>query len=146
MNYRLIRNILGWLLLFECGFMLVPAITAIVYGESQLWYFLLTMLLCGGIGGLIVWKKPPNPVLYAREGFVIVALSWIVLSLFGALPFFLSGSIPNYVDALFETVSGFTTTGASILTAVEPLPKCILMWRSFTHWVGGMAHKQNITI
>ena len=118
--------------------MLVPAVTAIVYGESQLWYFLLSMLLCGGIGGLFVWKKPKDPVLYAREGFVIVALSWIVLSLFGALPFFLSGCIPNYVDALFETVSGFTTTGASILTAVEPLPKCMLMWRSFTHWVGGM--------
>ncbi len=138
MNYRMIRNILGWLLLFECGFMLVPTVTGILYGESQIWCFLVTMLLCGGFGGLFVWKKPQNSALYAREGFVIVSLSWIVLSLFGALPFFLSGCIPNYVDALFETVSGFTTTGASILTAVEPLPKCMLMWRSFTHWVGGM--------
>ena len=138
MNYRMIRNILGWLLVFECGFMLVPAVTALVYRESQVVYFLLTMVLCGGIGGLLVYRKPQNSVLYAREGFIIVALSWMVLSLFGALPFFLSGCIPNYVDALFETVSGFTTTGASILSDVESLPRCMLIWRSFTHWVGGM--------
>ncbi len=138
MNYRMIRNILGWLLLFECGFMLVPAVTALVYREAQIWYFLATMLLCGGLGGLCVLKKPKNSTLYAREGFVIVSLSWLILSLFGALPFCISGCIPNYVDALFETVSGFTTTGASILSDVESLPKCMLMWRSFTHWVGGM--------
>jgi trk system potassium uptake protein TrkH len=96
------------------------------------------MLLCGGIGALCVRRKPKNAVLYAREGFVIVSLSWIVLSLFGAIPFCLSGTIPNYVNAVFETVSGFTTTGASILPEVESLPKCMLMWRSFTHWVGGM--------
>ncbi len=138
MNYRMIRNILGWLLLFEAGFMAVPLITGICYRESALWYFLLTMLLCASIGGLCILKKPKDSSLYAREGFVIVSLSWIALSLFGAIPFFLSGAIPNYLDAVFETVSGFTTTGASILTAVEPLPKCMLMWRSFTHWVGGM--------
>lgn len=138
MNDRMIRNILGWLLIFECGFMLVPAVTAIVYGERELWYFLMTMFFCGSLGGLLVMKKPEKSVLYAKEGFIIVALSWIILSLFGALPFFLSGCIPNYVDALFETVSGFTTTGASILTEVESLPKCMLIWRSFTHWVGGM--------
>ena len=138
MNYRMIRNILGWLLIFECGFMAVPAITALVFGESQFWHFLVTMLFCAGIGGLCVLRKPKSSVLYAREGFVIVSLSWIVLSAFGALPFFLSGCIPSFVDALFETVSGFTTTGASILTEVESLPKCMLMWRSFTHWVGGM--------
>ena len=138
MNYRMIRNILGWLLIFESGFMLVPCAAALVYRESEVVYFLLTMLLCGGIGGLLVMKKPQNQTLYAREGFVIVALSWIVLSAFGALPFYVSGSIPHYIDALFETVSGFTTTGASILTEVETLPKCMLLWRSFTHWVGGM--------
>ncbi len=138
MNYRMIRNILGWLLIFECGFMAVPAVTALVYREIEVWHFLATMLLCGGIGILCVLKKPKNSTLYAREGFVIVSLSWIVLSVFGAFPLFLSGSIPNYVDALFETVSGFTTTGASILSEVESLPKCMLMWRSFTHWVGGM--------
>ena len=138
MNYKMIRNILGWLLLFECGFMVVPTITALIYGEREVWSFLLTMLLCGSIGGLCVWNKPKSSVLYARDGFVIVSLSWIVLSLFGAIPFFISGVIPSYVDALFETVSGFTTTGASILPEVESLPKCMLMWRSFTHWVGGM--------
>ena len=138
MNYRMIRNILGWLLIFECGFMLVPTVTALVYREREVWAFLVTMLLCGAIGALFVWRKPKDSALYAREGFVIVSLSWILLSLFGAIPFCISGVIPNYVDAVFETVSGFTTTGASILTAVEPLPKCMLMWRSFTHWVGGM--------
>lgn len=138
MNYRMIRNILGWLLIFECGFMLVPTVTALIYGEREIWAFLVTMLLCGGIGALCVWRKPKDSALYAREGFVIVSLSWIALSLLGAIPFCISGTIPNYVDAVFETVSGFTTTGASILTAVEPLPRCMLMWRSFTHWVGGM--------
>ena len=138
MNYKMIRNILGWLLLFECGFMVVPAITALVYGEREIWSFLLSMLLCGSIGGLCIWNKPKSSVLYAREGFVIVSLSWIALSLFGAIPFFISGVIPSYLDAVFETVSGFTTTGASIMSEVESLPKCMLMWRSFTHWVGGM--------
>ena len=138
MNYKMIRNILGWLLIFEAGFMLVPLITGLCYAEAEVRYFAVTALICAAIGGLCVWKKPKDPVLYAREGFVIVALSWIILSLFGAIPFFVSGTIPNYVDAVFETVSGFTTTGASILTAVEPLPRCMLMWRSFTHWVGGM--------
>ena len=138
MNYKMIRNILGWLLIFECGFMLVPTVTALIYGDKEIWAFLVTMLLCGGIGALCVWRKPKDSALYAREGFVIVSLSWILLSLFGAIPFCISGVIPNYVDAVFETVSGFTTTGASILAAVEPLPRCMLMWRSFTHWVGGM--------
>ncbi len=138
MNYKMIRNILGWLLLFEAGFMLVPLITGLCYAEAEVWSFAVTALICAAIGSLCIWKKPKDPVLYAREGFVIVALSWIILSLFGAIPFFVSGTIPNYVDAVFETVSGFTTTGASILAAVEPLPRCMLMWRSFTHWVGGM--------
>ena len=146
MNYRMIRNILGWLLVFECGFMLVPTITALVYREVELRDFLATMLLCGGLGWLLVREKPKDSKLYAREGYVIVALSWVVLSLFGALPFTLSGCIPNYVDALFETVSGFTTTGASILSEVESLPKCMLMWRSFTHWVGGMGYRADIRL
>ena len=138
MNYKMIRNILGWLLLFEAGFMLVPLITGICYGERETLFFAVTMILCATIGGLCAWNKPKDSVLYAREGFVIVSLSWIALSLFGAIPFFISGVIPNYLDALFETVSGFSTTGASILSDVESLPKCMLMWRSFTHWVGGM--------
>ncbi len=138
MNYRMIKYITGWLLIFEALFMTLPAVTAILYRESDLWYFLMVMAGCLALGGLMIIRKPSNTALYAKEGFVIVSLSWIVLSLVGALPFFLSGTIPHYVDALFETVSGFTTTGASILTAIEPLPKSMLMWRSFTHWVGGM--------
>ncbi len=138
MNYKMIIHILGWILIFEALFMTVPMVTAIVYGESAVWYFLGTALFCAAAGLLIRLKKPKNTTLYTRDGFIIVAMSWIVLSIFGAMPFFLSGTIPNFMDALFETVSGFTTTGASILSDVEALPKAMLMWRSFTHWVGGM--------
>ncbi len=139
MNYRMIKNVLGWILWFEAIFMLAPSVTAVVYGEwHELLFFLATMVICALLGLLCRLGKPRDTVLYAREGFVIVSLSWIVLSLFGALPFFLSGWIPNYIDALFETVSGFTTTGASILPAVEDLPRSLLMWRSFTNWLGGM--------
>lgn len=139
MNYKMIGYTLGWILLFEAGFLCVPLITSIVYFE---WWpmasILITMAICAGVGYLLSFKKPQNKNLFAKDGLVIVALSWIFLSAFGALPFVISGTIPNYVDAFFETASGFTTTGSSILTAVEELPKCMLMWRSFTHWVGGM--------
>ena len=138
MNYRMIKYITGWLLIFEALFMTLPAVTAIVYKEAELWHFLMVMAGCLVLGGLMILRKPKSTTLYAKEGFVIVSLSWIVLSLVGALPLFISGAIPNYIDALFETVSGFTTTGASIVPSVESLPKCMLMWRSFTHWVGGM--------
>ena len=139
MNYRMITYILGWILIFEAIFMAVPIITAVCYGESTIVWYLATAAVCLGLGLMLTQiKKPANKKLYSREGFVIVALSWIVLSAFGALPFFLSGEIPSYVDALFETVSGFTTTGASILSDVEKLSNASLMWRSFTHWVGGM--------
>lgn len=138
MNYKMISYVLGWLLIFEGMFLAVPGITALVYGESALWSYLLTLSICLFIGGLLVLKKPKKSQLYAREGFVIVSLSWIVLSAFGALPFFLSGEIPAYIDALFESVSGFTTTGASILSDVEAMSHASLMWRSFSHWVGGM--------
>ena len=138
MNNKMISYVLGWLLIFEGMFLAVPGITALVYGESELWSYLLTLSICLFIGGLLVLKKPKKSQLYAREGFVIVSLSWIVLSAFGALPFFLSGEIPDYIDALFESVSGFTTTGASILSDVEAMSHASLMWRSFSHWVGGM--------
>ena len=139
MNYRMITYILGWILIFEAIFMAVPAITAICFGESVILWYAATAAVCLGAGLLLTQiKKPENKKLYSREGFVIVALSWIVLSAFGALPLFLSGEIPSYVDALFEVVSGFTTTGASILSDVEKLSNASLMWRSFTHWVGGM--------
>ncbi|MDD6990771.1 MAG: TrkH family potassium uptake protein [Oscillospiraceae bacterium] len=138
MNFRMIKYILGWILVFETLFLLIPLITAAVYGESCITAILLSIAVCLASGGLLILKKPENTELYSREGFVIVSMSWIILSLFGALPFFFSGAIPNFIDALFETVSGFTTTGASILSEVESMPKAMLMWRSFTHWVGGM--------
>ena len=139
MNYRMITYILGWILIFEAIFMTVPAITAVCYRESAIVWFAVTAAICLAIGLLLTKiKKPQDKKLYSRDGYVIVSLSWIVLSVFGALPFFLSGEIPSYIDALFETVSGFTTTGASILSDVEKLSKSMLIWRSFTHWVGGM--------
>lgn len=139
MNYGMIRYTLGWILLFESAFLTIPLITAMVYGE---WWPLvsvvITMAICMGLGWLMSFKKPKDMKLYARDGLVIVSLSWIVLSAFGALPFVISGSIPNYIDALFEMASGFTTTGSSIIPAVEDMPKCMLMWRSFANWIGGM--------
>lgn len=138
MNFKMITYILGWILIFEALFMSAPMITAVCFGEREFWYFLLTAGVCLLIGWLLIRKKPDRKELYSREGNVIVAFSWIWLSIFGALPFYISGAIPSYLDALFETVSGFTTTGASILPEVESLPKSMLMWRSFTHWVGGM--------
>ena len=138
MNYSMIKYTLGWLLIFEAGFFTVPLITAVVFWESAFFSFLIAIAISAGIGILLTLKKPADTSLYAREGFVIVALSWIVMSIFGALPFMFTGTTTSFVDALFETVSGFTTTGASIFTEVECLPKSVLIWRSFTHWVGGM--------
>ena len=138
MNYRMIKNVLGWILLFETMFMALPLITAAIYGEREFFTFIMAMLICAAVGGLMLIGKPKSKTLYSRDGVLVVALSWIVLSVFGALPFYMSGAIPSYLDALFETVSGFTTTGASILSSVEDLPKSLIMWRSFTHWVGGM--------
>lgn len=138
MNYRMIRYILGWILIFSALFMLVPMITSLFYAEKAGLAFLLAAGISAGLGGLCVLKKPEKTELHARDGFVIVSLSWIVLSLSGCMPFVFSGAIPHFVDALFETVSGYTTTGATILSEVESLPKCVLMWRSFLHWVGGM--------
>ena len=138
MNYRMITYILGWILLFEAAFLLLPTAAALIYAESAVFGFLWSILICLGVSVLLIAKKPQNTALRSRDGFVIVSLSWIVLSLFGALPFMFTGVCTNYVNALFETVSGFTTTGASILKDVEILPRSVLLWRSFTHWVGGM--------
>ena len=138
MNFRMTTYILGLLLAFEGAFMAVPVLTAAVYHEPELLLFAVTALLCLAAGFLLSRFKPKTKRLFARDGFLIVALSWILLSLVGALPFYISGCIPRFVDAVFETVSGFTTTGASILHTLEGMPKCMLMWRSFTHWVGGM--------
>ncbi len=139
MNYRMISYTLGWILMFESAFLVVPSITAIVFGEySCLFDFLITAAICLVVGFLMTVIKPKNRALRSRDGFVIVALSWVLLSLFGAIPFMMTGVTKNYIDALFETVSGFTTTGSSIFTDVESLPKSVIMWRSFTHWIGGM--------
>lgn len=138
MNYSMITYIIGWILNFEALFMFPSCMVALIYGEKSGWAFLAVIVFCLFIGVPRVLVQPQSRVFYAREGFITVALSWVVLSLMGALPFVFSGTIPGFVDALFETVSGFTTTGASILPEVESLPRCILFWRSFTHWIGGM--------
>lgn len=138
MNKKMIGYLLGWILNIEAIFMLLPCIVAVIYKESSGIWFLAVMVVCAILGIFLTHKKPENMVFFAREGFVSVALSWIVLSFFGALPFYLSGEIPKFEDAMFEVISGFTTTGASILTNVEGLSNCMLMWRSFTHWIGGM--------
>ena len=137
MNLRMIGFVLGRILLTEAGLLVLPLVTALLYGESLL-PWLVTMGLLVLWGGLLSRRRPERTALYARDGFAAVALAWILMSAFGALPFVLSGDIPHYVDAFFETVSGFTTTGASILTDVEALSRSGLLWRSFTHWVGGM--------
>lgn len=139
MNYAMIRYIIGWILNFEAAFMSPSFVVGLIYREKSAWAIFATMLLCLAIGvPMVLLKRPKQAVFYAKDGFVSVGLSWVVLSVMGALPFVISGSIPHPVDALFETVSGFTTTGSSILSDVEALPKCMLFWRSFTHWVGGM--------
>ena len=137
MNLRMIGFVLGRILLTEAGLLVLPLVTALLYGESLL-PWLVTMGLLVLWGGLLSRRRPERTALYARDGFAAVALAWILMSAFGALPFVLSGDIPHYVDAFFETVSGFTTTGASILTDVEILSRSGLLWRSFTHWVGSM--------
>ena len=138
MNFRIIAYIVGWVCNFQAIFMVLPCITALVYQEHEFFAFLISMILCLIVGIPLTARKPKNKVFYTKDGCVAVALSWLALCIFGSVPFVLSGSIPHPIDAFFETVSGFTTTGSSILTDVEVLPHCVLMWRSFTHWIGGM--------
>ena len=137
MNYRMIAFILGRVLLILAALMLLPLVTALVYGESVL-PFVVTILLTALCGGVLLLIRPKTREIYAREGFSCVGLSWLAMSLLGSLPFVISGDIPRFVDAFFETVSGFTTTGASILNDIESLSRSGLFWRSFTHWIGGM--------
>lgn len=138
MNYSIITYILGWVLMFESFFMALPCVVAAVYGEKEGYAFFIIGLVCFILGFARTRRKPKNQVYFAREGFVTVALSWIVMSIFGALPFVINGDIPSFTNALFETISGFTTTGASVLSDVEALSHASLFWRSFTHWIGGM--------
>lgn len=138
MNIRIISYIIGWVLNCEAACLLLPLVCAFIYDEPCAMVFAMCIALCLLAGVALTFKPPAKRSMYSREGFITVALSWIVISLFGALPFYFSGYIKNFIDAVFETVSGFTTTGASILTDVEVLPKSLLFWRSFTHWIGGM--------
>ena len=140
MNHKIIANVVGKIVLVEALLMALPALVSIFYGETDiLWSFLVTITAALAIGSLLTWlPQPKDTVNYAKEGIVIESLAWIGLALIGALPFWLTGEIPSFVDAFFETVSGFTTTGASILTDVEGMSRGLLFWRSETHWVGGM--------
>ena len=136
MNFRLVFKLTGKTLLVEAGALLLPLLVCLFYRENPL-PFLLSIAMTGAVG-LALSLIRSNDHFFPREGFFAVALIWLLMSAFGALPFFFSGFFPSYVDCFFESVSGFTTTGASILTAVEPLPRGILFWRSFMHWMGGM--------
>lgn len=138
MNIKMVTKTVGRLLKAEALLMLLPLFVSIYYKENNLYVYGIVIGLILLVGTIMTIPKHETKVIYAREGFVIVSLSWILMSFFGALPFVISGAIPSFVDALFETVSGFTTTGASILSDIEALPKSILFWRSFTHWIGGM--------
>lgn len=139
MNFRVIAKYMGHILQLEGAFMAPAVLVALIYKETRsIVPFVLTITLCEIIGFLLAKTKQNDKGIYAKEGYISVALGWIILSFFGCLPFIFSGYIPNIVDAFFETVSGFTTTGSSILTDVEALSNSMLYWRSFTHWLGGM--------
>ncbi len=139
MNRRMVFYMVGQMVKIEALLLILPLITSIIYQEKCMWSILVTAIIALVVGfSCTRFFKPKNKVIYAKEGFVIVALAWLALSAIGALPFVISGEIPSYVDAFFETVSGFTTTGASILTDIEAMSKGLLFWRSFTHWIGGM--------
>ena len=137
MNRRMICRVLGLILECLAVLLLLPTVAGLCYGEGVS-HFLITIAISGTAGFLLTRVKPYSNVIYAKDGFVVVSLGWILMSMIGALPFVLSGDIPHYIDALFETVSGFTTTGASILEDVERLSRGCMFWRLFTHWIGGM--------
>lgn len=138
MNYKMVLSILGKVLLIEAVLLLFPMLVGFIYGENTFVSFLVPILALIAVGAPLSFLKKTDNVMYVKEGFVTVALAWIIMSLIGAVPFVISGEIPNYIDAVFETVSGFTTTGASILSDVEILSKSMMFWRLFTHWIGGM--------
>ena len=137
MNRKMTAYILGRMLGVEALILLIPAAVAGIYGENVFPFLVTSVIL---MIPYLIWgrRKPENSTIYGREGFVIIACAWILWSIFGALPFYISGSIPSYVDAFFETVSGFTTTGSTILTDIASLPKGMNFWRCLTHWIGGM--------
>lgn len=138
MRKQIIFYILGFVLKIEALLLLFPIITALIYKENTLKCFLYVFFISLVLGIILSLKKPKSNTIFARDGFLIVALSWIVISIIGALPFYFSKEIPSYTNALFEIISGFTTTGASILPNVEELSHASLLWRSLSHWIGGM--------
>lgn len=139
MNFGVIKYICGIVMRFEAGFMALSLIVAFIYGEYSIaLIFIIVIAVLLALSFLLAFSKPADTSFYAKEGVVAVSVSWIMLAIFGAMPFFISGAIPTFIDSLFESVSGFTTTGASILADVEYLEKSLLFWRSFTHWIGGM--------
>ena len=138
MNLSMIAYIVGAIMEIEAGLMLLPALVGLIYGEKSALAFVICAAATAVLGAIPILRKPKNTAIYARDGFVATALSWLALSAVGAVPFCMTGQIPHYINALFEMVSGFTTTGASILQEVESLDHCMLFWRSFSHWIGGM--------
>ena len=134
----MIAYILGWIMKLEGLFMLIPVLVALIYREHNGMWFAIVAVCALVFGAVVTHKKPESNVFYMREGCIATAMSWFIMSVIGCLPFFLSGEIPSFTDALFETVSGFTTTGSTILSDVESLSYCMLFWRGFTHWIGGM--------
>ena len=138
MNYSVVIYILGWIMEIEAAFLALPGIVSAIYGEKGGFAFLWVALGSAVAGSVIILHRPKNMRFYLREGFVTVALSWILMSVIGCLPFVINGDIPHFADALFEMISGFTTTGATVVSDVEGLTKGSLFWRSFSHWIGGM--------
>ena len=138
MNKKMVIRILGVVMGLEAALLMVPFIVGIIYNEPSTVHFLYASLICFVLYLSLSRIQVTKKVIYAKEGFVITSLAWIFMSLLGALPLYSSGAIPSYIDAVFEIVSGFTTTGSSILTSIEDLPHCMIFWRSFTHWIGGM--------
>ena len=147
MNYRMVIHTVGQVVLLEAGMLILPLLVSLYYGDACTISYVQTIAVAAMVGALMTFSvRPKNHNVVAKEGFSIVSISWLLLSAIGALPFVLSGDIPSYVDAFFETVSGFTTTGASILTDIEAMQRGNLFWRSFTHWVGGMGVLVLVTI
>ena len=138
MNKRLTFHLIGNVLRMAGALMALPVLVSLIERSGDTIPLLLSMLIAMAAGTLLALIQPRRDTLRPREGFAVVAFSWILVSFFGGLPFYFSGYVPSLVDCFFETVSGFTTTGATILTDVEALPKGLLFWRSFTHWAGGM--------
>ena len=137
MNKRMICRVLGWIFLIYAALMILPLLTGLIYHEN-VFNFLLSIAITALLGLMLMIPKPCDKIIVARDGFVIVGLAWIGISLLGAIPFTVSRSIPNYIDALFETASGLSTTGASILQDFDGMPRADMFWRLFTHWIGGM--------